>query len=411
MRTQLGRLLVMGLLITFCCATGFAQERREASGAPADVLCGIDVLKRDNFKQLAGRKVALITNQTGRDRDGNSTVELLAKAPGVKVTKLFSPEHGLYGNVDEKVGNTIDPRTGLKVYSLYGKTNRPSAEMLEDVDTLVYDIQDVGARFYTYSATLGLCMQEAGKHNIRFVVLDRPNPITGTIVDGPIADQSHFGFTAFGPMPVSHGMTFGELAQLYNGEWNAKCDLQVIKCEGWKRQMWWDETGLLWVNPSPNMRNVTQALLYPAVCLLEATNVSVGRGTDQPFELFGASWIDARKLAAALNGDKLPGLRFVPIEFTPTKGSKLGEQMCHGVYILVTNRNEVQPVRSGVTMAWELKRLFAEKFEFAKVERLLQNKKAMEAIAGAKEPSEIENVWAEDLSKFRDLRQKYLIYE
>ena len=406
------RLLLLSLLLLVGgCQTsvGASDGRRPAVGRPQDVLTGLDVLKRDQFKQLAGRNVALITNQTGRDRDGNHILDLLAGAPGMKVVKIFSPEHGLYGNVDEKVGHSVEPKTGLKVYSLYGETRRPTTQMLEGVDTMVFDIQDVGARFYTYSATLGNCMQEAGKRGIRFVVLDRPNPITGVLVDGPIADKEHQGFTAFGPMPVVHGMTFGELAQLYKGEWGVKCDLEVIRVQGWKRPMWWDETNLPWINPSPNMRNLTQAELYPAVCLLEATNVSVGRGTDQPFELFGAPWIDGRKLSTELNARELPGLRFVPIEFTPTSAKFKGEK-CQGVYIIATDRVAYQPVRSGVTMAWCLNQLFPGKFTVDKVVNLLQNKRAMEAIKTSKDPGQIEKVWQEDLDRFKAMRKKYLLY-
>ena len=235
----------------------------------------------------------MITNQTGLTIDGRRTVDLLASAHNCKLVKIFSPEHGLFGKLDEKVGNTVEEKTGLPVLSLYGETRRPSAEMLEGIDTLVYDIQDVGARFYTYESTMGICMQEAAKHKLKFIVLDRPNPVTGTLVDGPIADPSHFGFTAFNAEPVAHGMTIGELAQMFNDAFDIHCDLTVIKMQGWQRSMWFDETNLTWVNPSPNMRNLTQALLYTGICLLEATNVSVGRGTDQPFELFGAPWINA----------------------------------------------------------------------------------------------------------------------
>ncbi len=408
------RLVVISLVMLACgCAPAGAQVsdgRRESIGRPAEVLCGLDVLKRDGFKQLAGRKIALITNHTGRDRQGNHILDLLLKAPGVKVVKIFSPEHGLYGNVDEKVGHTTEPKTGLRVYSLYGETRRPTTQMLEGADTLVFDIQDVGARFYTYSATLGNCMQEAGKRGMKFVVLDRPNPITGVMCDGPIADKEHFGFTAFGPMPVAHGMTFGELAKLYQREWGVKCELEVIKVEGWKRQMWWDETGLTWMNPSPNMRNLTQATLYPAVCLLEATNVSVGRGTDQPFELFGAPWIDGQKLSAELNARRLPGLRFVPIEFNPSSSKFKGEK-CQGVYVIVTDRIAYQPVRSGVTMAWSLNKLYPGKFQVEKVVNLLQNKQALEAVKSAADPGKIENVWQADLAKFREMRKKYFLYK
>lgn len=392
-----------------CTSIPHATVRREPHGPPADVLCGIDVLERDGFKQLEGRHVALITNQTGLDRDGHTTVELLAKAPNVKVVCLFSPEHGLWGNVDEKVGNSVEPKTGLKVFSLYGKTTRPTDEMLEGVDTLVYDIQDVGARFYTYSATLGICMEAAAKHHIKFVLLDRPNPITGTFVDGPVADK--FGFTAYGPMPVAHGMTFGELARLYNDAWNVHCDLTVVQVEGWRRQMWYDETGLTWVNPSPNLRNLNQAILYPAICLLERTNVSVGRGTDEPFSTFGAPWLDGRKLAAALNAADLPGVRFVPIHFTPTGDkTKLKDQLCSGVYVLLTDRDAFQPARTGVTILWTIRHLFGDQFQIDKADQLLDSKRTLQAIKDATDPRQIEQTWAAELAEFKATRRKYVIY-
>ncbi len=374
------------------------------------VLCGIDVLKRDGLKLLAGKRVALITNHTGRDADGNRTVDLLAKAANVKLVKLFSPEHGLYGALDEKVDHTVDKTTGLKVYSLYGETRRPTSEMLDGVDTLVFDIQDIGARFYTYPATMGNAMEEAAKRKIQMVVLDRPNPITGTTVDGPLADANKLGFTAYMRLPVVHGMTVGELARMFNSENKIGCDLHVVAMEGWKRSMWWDETGLMWINPSPNMRNLTQALLYPAVCLLEATNVSVGRGTDQPFEVFGAEWIDGRKLAAALNDARLPGLRFVPIEFTPNARQYSGKA-CQGVYIIVTDRNAVQPVRSGLTMAWCLNKLFGEKFQLGKVINLLANADTLAAVRKTEDPATLTQMWKDNLDEFKKMREKYLIYK
>jgi uncharacterized protein YbbC (DUF1343 family)/CubicO group peptidase (beta-lactamase class C family) len=388
-----------------------ASERRSATGAPADVLCGVDVLKRDNFKQLDGRNVALITNQTGRDREGHRLVDVMASAKNYKLVRIVSPEHGLYGKLDEKVGNTTDEATGLPVFSLYGATRRPTTEMLDGIDTLVFDIQDVGARFYTYSATMGNCMEVAAEHKLKMVVLDRPNPITGLICEGPIADKEFLGFTAFRPIPVAHGMTFGELAKLFNEGFGIHCDLEVVPVENWKRAMWYDETGLTWINPSPNMRNPTQALLYTGVCLLEATNLSVGRGTDQPFELFGAPWINGQKLSAELNKANLAGVRFTPIEFTPEKGSKLGGQACQGVFITVTDRNVIEPVKVGVTLVWTLNKLFGDKFEVDKVVRLLQNKKALEAIKTADDPSKIADVWQSDLEQFKQMRAKYLMYE
>jgi uncharacterized protein YbbC (DUF1343 family) len=400
------------LVLNFGCASrpvASPTVRRNALGPPVNVLCGIDVLERDHFQILQGLRVALITNHTGRDRDGISTVELLHKAQGVTLVCLFSPEHGLFGAVDEKVADTTDPVTGLHVYSLYGKTTRPTTQMLEGVDTLVYDIQDVGARFYTYSVTLGICMQEAARHKLRFIVLDRPNPITGTLADGPIADKEHFGFTAFGPMPIAYGMTFGELARLYNGAWGVTCDLTIVPMEGWRRDMWYDETGLPWINPSPNMRNLNAAVLYPAVCLLEATDVSVGRGTDQPFERFGAPWIDGRRLSAALNAAALPGVRFMPIEFTPSE-SKFKGQRCQGVQIILIDRNTFQPARSGVTIVWTVRQLFGDRFEFDKVERLLQSKSAMNAIRAAKDPKEISGAWQQELAEFKKVREGFLMY-
>ncbi len=377
--------------------------------APADVLCGIDVLKRDGFKPLKGRRVGVITNHTGLDRGGNRTLDLLVAAPDVKVTAVFSPEHGLFGALDEKVGHIVDEKTGLQVFSLYGETRRPTPEMLKGVDTLVFDIQDIGARFYTYIATLGNCMEEAAKAGIRVVVLDRPNPIRGVDADGPIADKNRLGFTAFGPIPVTHGMTVGELARLFNTEYGIKCDLQVIEIEGWRRDMWWDQTGLSWVNPSPNMRNLTQATLYPAIGLLEATNLSVGRGTDQPFELFGAPWIKARELAAALNGACLPGLRFVPIRFTPTS-SKFAKQACEGVYIVLTDRDGLSPVASGLTIAWHLRRLYGEQFEVERVINLMANAGTLAALKTSKAPEGLPATWKTDLEKFKAVRGRYLMY-
>lgn len=377
-----------------------------SSGAPAQVLCGIDVLKKDNFKLLEGRRIALITNHSGRDRDGNRTIDLLLAAKNLTLVKLLSPEHGLYGQLDEKVGNTTDPATKLPVFSLYGDTRRPTPEMLEGVDTLVYDIQDVGARFYTYISTLGLCMEAAARHKLKMVVLDRPNPITGLIADGPLADN--LSFTAYAPLPVAHGMTIGELAQFYNKQRNIHCDLTVVPLQNWTRTMWFDETGLLWVNPSPNMRNLNQAALYPAVCLLETANVSVGRGTDQPFEIFGAPWIDSRKLAAALNTARLPGLRFLPIEFTPTS-SKFANQRCQGIYVVITDRNIIEPVRAGLTIAWHLHKLFPE-FEVDRVNRLLANQPTLDALKKSRTPTTLPALWQTDLESFLKQREEHLIY-
>jgi uncharacterized protein YbbC (DUF1343 family) len=408
MNNSIPRVVLMTFLLLAGCASTAHHTAAAALGAPADVLTGADVLKRDGYRVIEGRRVALVTNQTGRDRDGTPLPQLLAAAPNMKLVKFLAPEHGLYGVQDERIKDTTDPKTGLPVLSIYGQTRKPTKEMLKDVDTIVYDLQDVGARFYTVSATLGLCLEAAAENHIKMVVLDRPNPI-GHYVDGPIADKDKLGFTAYGPIPVAHGMTMGELARYFNAEYHINADLTVVPCENWRHDFWWDQTGLTWGNSSPNMRNTTAALLYTGLCLLEATNTSVGRGTNQPFELFGAPWIDGRKLSAALNAQNIPGLRFVPIEFTPT-ASKFKGEACQGLYVIVTDRNALQPVRAGTTIVWQLRQLFGEKFEFDKVNRLLKNDAAMAAIKNATDPKTIPQVWAKDLTTFEKARAKYLMY-
>src|SRR5256714_1997264 len=310
---------------------------------PPKVLTGIDVLERDGFKQLAGMRVGLVTNHTGRDRAGRTTIDVLHKAPGVKLVALFSPEHGIRGLADEKISDSKDEQTGLPIYSLYGETRRPRPEQLKDLDALVFDIQDIGTRFYTYISTVGLVMEEAAKSHLPVFVLDRPDPIGGVEVEGPIADADKLSFTAYHTIPVRHGMTIGELAQLFNQERHVGCDLHVIKMEGWERAMWLDETNLTWVNPSPNMRSLTEASLYPGIGLLETTNVSVGRGTDTPFEVVGAPWIDGQQLAAYLNSRRTAGVRFVPVRFTP-QSSVFKNEECGGVNVIITDRARFRPV-------------------------------------------------------------------
>src|SRR5688572_1955660 len=285
-------------------------SRVDGLGNSTKVLTGIDVLERDNFKQLAGMRIGLVTNHTGRNREGRQTIDVLSKAPGVKLVVLFSPEHGIRGLADEKVSDSKDEATGLPIYSLYGETRRPKPEQLKDLDALVYDIQDVGARFYTYISTLGYIMEEAAKTKLPVFVLDRPNPIGGIEVEGPVADSDKLSFISYHTIPTRHGLTIGELGQLFNRQRKIGADLRVIKMDGWRRSMWFDETNLTWINPSPNMRSLTEATLYPGVGLLETTNVSVGRGTDTPFEIVGAPWIKGDKLADYLNQRGIPGVRF-----------------------------------------------------------------------------------------------------
>jgi uncharacterized protein YbbC (DUF1343 family)/CubicO group peptidase (beta-lactamase class C family) len=385
-----------------------------AGSAPAaaktePTLNGIDVLKADGYKLLQGRKVGLVTNHTGRALTGESTIDLLAKAPGVRLVALFSPEHGIRGAVDEAVASSRDEQTGLPVHSLFGETNRPTAQMLEGIDTMVFDIADVGVRFYTYETTMAYVMEEAAKRKIKMVVLDRVNPIDGFTVEGPALDKSLLGFVGYFPMPVRHGMTMGELAKLFNAENKIGADLVVVPVKNWTREEWFDETGIPWINPSPNMRNLTEAALYPGVCLIEGTNVSVGRGTDSPFEHFGAPWIDGPKLAAALNARKIPGVRFYPTSFTPTASRFKGEA-CSGVFMIVTSRAALQPVRLGVEIASALVRQHGSTFEADKMLRLLGSPKVLERIKAGEDPSKIAQSWGGDEGRWRLLRAKYLLY-
>ena len=392
-----------------------AEARRtEESGVmtpeQAEVLNGIDVLARDGFKELQGLRVGLITNHTGRDRAGRQTIDVLRDAPGVKLTALFSPEHGIRGQADEKVSDSKDEKTGLPVYSLYGESRRPKPEQLKEVDALVFDIQDIGARFYTYMSTLGYVLEEAAKARIPVFVLDRPNPIGGVEVEGPVADADKLSFTAYHRIPVRHGMTMGELARLFNEQRQIGCDLRVVRMENWRRGMWLDATGQTWVNPSPNMRSLTEATLYPGVGLLETTNVSVGRGTDTPFELVGAPWLDGGKFATYLNGRNLPGVRFVPVRFTP-RASVFKEQECGGVNLVVTDRARFRPVRAGLEMAVALRRLYPNDWKVEDYKRLLVNEETLERVRRADEPESIERAWQPALAEFRRARARALLYK
>jgi uncharacterized protein YbbC (DUF1343 family) len=374
------------------------------------VQTGIDILTRDGFRLLDGAKIGLITNHTGLTRDGVPTVDLLDAASNLKMVALFGPEHGIRGEVDESVPDGTDPATGLPVYSLYGQRHEPTSEQLAGIDTLIFDIQDIGCRFYTYISTLGHCMTAAAKHKIRFVVLDRPNPINGVAVEGPLPDESRLGFTAFHSIPIRHGLTVGEMALLMNGERSLNANLIVVKCEGWSRKDWWDTTGLAWVNPSPNMRSLTQATVYPGVGLLEFTNISVGRGTDTPFELVGAPWVDHRAWAYLLNERNLPGVRFIPVEFTP-RASKFDGELCRGINLLLTDRNKFLPVRTGVEMALTLRQLHLEEWQASKYLTLLASRLAMDGLLAGDEYMDIAKKWSGDLRGFQQVRNQVLLYE
>lgn len=391
------------------------EAARLARDDSSPVLTGVDMLVRDNFRAIRNRRVGLITNHTGRDRFGRRTVDLIHNAPDVTLVALFSPEHGLAGLLDQpNIAHDVDKTTALPVHSLYGRTRRPTAEMLEGIDTLVFDIQDVGTRYYTYIATMGYAMEAAAEHKVSFVVLDRPNPIAPLGPAGPSADPDRLAFTSYQAIPLAHGLTIGELARLFKHAFGVKCELHVVPMTGWKRSMWWDDTGLTWTNPSPNMRNPTQAVLYPAVGQLEASNLSVGRGTDQPFELFGAPWIDPslgghRTLAAVLNAAALPGLRFVPIVFTPA-ASKHKDKRCGGVFILVTDRRQVKPVEAGLAIAWHLKGLFGQAFDHDAVLRMVRNAKTQQAWTQANSPTTVGRVWAGSLEEFQRKTAPHMLY-
>jgi uncharacterized protein YbbC (DUF1343 family) len=360
------------------------------------VLTGIDVLAAENFARLRGKRVGLLTNQTGRSRDGASTIDLIAKAPGVTLAALFSPEHGIRGEADDRVESSRDQKTGVTVHSLYGKTLRPTDTMLDGLDVIVVDLQDIGARFYTYPAAIAYVLEEAVKRRLPVIVLDRPNPIDGFDVEGPVQDATAIGFNGYLPMPIRHGLTLGELARLFNGERAIGADLTVVPMKNWRRDDWFDATGLAWANPSPNMRNMVAATVYPGIGALEGTNLSVGRGTDTPFEQLGAPWIDGPALAAALNAREMPGIRFYPVTFTPSAGAKLGGQACHGVFLIVTGRDQLKPVRVGLEIAAALSKRHGEQFKLEDAAYLFGSKASLEKIRAGVAPEAIAAAWATD---------------
>jgi uncharacterized protein YbbC (DUF1343 family) len=380
-----------------------------ASPALTGVQCGIDVLVAEEFRPLRGLKLGLVTNHTGVTRDGRSTIDVLFHAPDVKLIKLFSPEHGIRGVLDATVPDGTDEATGLPIISLYGKERKPRAQDLADLDALVFDIQDVGARFYTYITTLGLVLEAAAESKKQVFVLDRPNPIGGRVVSGPVRDEEFASFIAYQAIPVRHGMTVGELAQLYNGERTLGATLSVVCCRGWNRDDLYDRTGLVWINPSPNMRSLTEALVYPGVGLLEATNLATGRGTDTPFERVGAPWIDPAALAAGLSKAALPGVRFVPVYFTPRERQYGGER-CGGVQILVTSWDDFDPLRLGAGLAMELRRQYPKKWDPTGLKGLLADWATYDDILAGKSLGEIMSRWDAEVAEFQKIRARYLLY-
>ena len=372
------------------------------------VLTGIDVLVRDQFAPLKGLRIGLVTNQTGIDRNRRRTVDLLAKAEGVKLVALFSPEHGIAGKLDEKIGDAKDAATGLPVFSLYGEGRAPTAAQLAELDAMVFDIQDIGCRFYTYISTMGECMTAAGRAKKKFIVLDRPNPLGGTTVEGPVLDGER-SFTGWHDIPVRHGMTVGELARMFNEERKLGADLTVIRCEGWHRDQWFDQTSQPWVNPSPNMRSLTAAALYPGVGLIEFCNVSVGRGTDRPFELVGAPYVDDRRFAAEMNAAGLAGVYFTAVRFTPTASVFAGKE-CGGVSITVTDRRSMNPVDIGIELARTFQRLHPKEWQPEKIAKLLVHPPTSAGIADMKPLTSIHESWVPAREAFQQRREKVLIY-
>ena len=385
--------------------------RNSATSRKATAASGIDVLAEDNFQLLKNQRVGLITNQTGIANNGVSTIELLRKSPSVKLAAILSPEHGIAGKLDQSnIDDSVDGETGLKIFSLYGKTRKPTAEQLQDIDTLVFDIQDIGCRFYTYISTMGLAMEAAAQHGKRFVVLDRPNPIGGVAVAGPTIDPGLESFVAFHKMPIQHGMTVGELAQMFKRERGLnELDLHVVRCQGWNRQHFFDVTGQRWINPSPNMRNLNQAILYPGIGLWETTNLSVGRGTDTPFEIVGAPWIRCQELATELNSASLAGVSFTPRVFTPMS-SKFSEQPCEGVQVSITDRVAFDTIHCGIVLACSLRKLYPDDWDIDKSMRLLCNQQVLDAIKKGSTPNRIMQMIKADLDNFRPRRAHCLLY-
>jgi uncharacterized protein YbbC (DUF1343 family)/CubicO group peptidase (beta-lactamase class C family) len=382
------------------------------------VLTGIDILEERKFDPLhmaniAKPRIGLVTNQTGVDSRGKRTIDVINDEPGLRLAAIFSPEHGVEGTADTtSIANSKDAKTGVPIVSVYGDTDakrRPSLEVLRNLDVIVFDVQDIGARFYTYETTLGYFLEAAAKAKKPIVVLDRPNPVTGNYVQGPVSDAGQESFVNYFALPVRHGMTMGELAKMFNEEKHIDAELTVIPMRGWLRGDWFDSTDALWINPSPNIRNLNQASLYPGVALIEGTNVSVGRGTDMPFELVGSPYFIAKELSNYLNGRNIGGVRFVPITFTPTSGT-YARRECFGVNIIVTNREQLDAPELGLELAAALHKLYPLGYDLGKMNQLLVNQATFTALQAGQDPHRIQENWQDQLEKFMDLRQKYLMY-
>lgn len=410
--------------------TGYNESLSGMRRSPArngQVENGIDVLEEDDFAELAVLeckhggilRIGLLTNQTGVDDHGRRTADVLvhdaqAAVPGLQLKVLFSPEHGINGLLDTtNIHSTTDAATGLPVISLYGATDsdrRPSPAILRSLHTVIIDLQDVGVRFYTYETVVRYFLEAAAKTNIDVIVLDRPDPLGGSFVQGPTSDPGRESYVDVANIPVRHGLTMGELANYFNGELGLHARLTVIRMKGWQRGDWFDSTGETWVNPSPNLRNLQEAILYPAIGLIEGTNISVGRGTDTPFEQIGAPWIDGHSLAQALNKRYLPGVRFVPVSFTPQAPYPYAGQLCNGVEIVVTDRNVVDTPELGLEIASALDKLYGSKYHLAQIDTLLANTTVLRALLNAEDPQRIAEDWQSSLQHFELVRKSYLLY-
>lgn len=429
LRSRVATAVVQGLALTvtqkeklrLARITGYNESlmaSRRVTARNGQVKTGIDVLEEHDFRELRGAgsgpvRAGLVTNQTGIDSQGRRTIDLLAVAPDVQLKAIFSPEHGILGTADTTdVGNSQDSATGVPIFSVYGDNDarrRPSAQVISDMDVIVFDIQDAGVRFYTYETTLGYFLEAAAEAGKPIIVLDRPNPIGGFAIRGPVADPDKESYVNYWRTPVQHGMTLGELARMFNQERSIGAKLTVIGMEGWMRGDWFDSTGELWVNPSPNMRSLTEATLYPGIGLIESTNISVGRGTDTPFELVGAPWINPEDLARHLNAREIPGVRFVPVFFTPVSSTYAHEQ-CGGVNILLTDRNALDAPELGIEIASALQRLYPGRFDLSGLDSLMVNKASLDSLSSGEDPRRIAEQWRDAVVRFEAIRAKYLIY-
>ncbi len=404
---KFGVWIALAVLLVLCIPARASQKK---SKRPGRVQTGLDVLEAEKFAPLRGKRVGLITNHTGLDALGRSTIEALFHAQGVQLVALFSPEHGISGTADEKFASSKDPATGLPTYSLYGESLRPTDEMLSGIDTLVFDIQDAGVRFYTYTATMAYCMEEAAKHHIAFYVLDRPNLLGGDVIEGPMLDSDKTSIVGYFPLPIRYGLTIGELAQFFNAENHINCDLHVVAMKNWHRNYFFESTGIRWVPPSPNLRTVKGSIVYPGIEILQNAGVSVGRGTETPFEEFGAPWMDGFAVADKLNAAHLPGLRFADQPFIPVSGLYAG-QRCGGVGIRITDRAAVRSVRAGLEIAAILQKSYPTKFNAAKMIFLFGNAEALRQLQAGVAPEQIVSSWSSDLTNFDATRRKYFLYK